>query len=295
MSHIRHRIALALAPPLCVALALAFAGLPQAQAATLDRAAPFAPAAIVASGRYCYNWDFFNRTQQDANDLHFRIRGVSQVDVWYTGSANGFGQPDASSGYDAATDSYVVNFSNGIVPQGDKLHVGLCTNHPALEVYDANWTVDGAPVGPAPMYADLRFTSVSRTQVRIELTNPQSFSVTLVAFNVLDPIDGLLLDDLNGETAGQLSLVGEGVVTPEVLPPNGSRSFDVFFQSGPVTQAGDETFDVAHGAQEGVLDPDHPLVVEAVLAPEDDEANVLHLFAQTLPPPKLMLPIVLRR
>jgi hypothetical protein len=148
------------------------------------------------------------------------------------------------------------------------------------------WTVDGAAIGPAPLVADVSFTQVNPTQIRVELRNPQPSAMTVLSFNVLDAFDGLPLDDLNGQVAMQLASVGEPLLYPEVLPPGGSKTFDVFLQgAGMQAQA-------VQAAQAGAIDPDHALVVEAMLAAEDDEGNVLQLFAQMLPPSKQHLPIV---
>jgi hypothetical protein len=239
----------------------------------------------VTSGRYCYNWDFLNNTPQDANDLHLDLAGVSQVGSWYTGGQNPFGLPDASSGYDATTGVYRANFSGGVALQGETVHIGFCADKPALRVSNALWTVDAAPVAPAPLVAEVSFTQVSPMQIRVELSNPQSSPLTLLSFNVLDAFDGLPLDDLNSQVAAQLASVGEPLLYTEVLPPGGSKTFDVFLQ-------GTGTGMQALAAQAGAIDPDHALVVEAVLAAEDDEGNTLHLFAQMLPPSKQHLPLI---
>jgi hypothetical protein len=280
MSRKRFRAALALAPPCAVLIALSVA-----------TGSPSAHAIAVTSGRYCYNWDFLNNTPQDANDLHFTLAGVSQVGSWYTGAQNPFGLPDASSGYDAAAGVYRANFSGGVALQGETVHIGFCADRPALRVSNALWTVDAAPVAPAPLVVDVSFTQVSPAQVRVTLSNPQSSPLTLLSFNVLDAFDGLPLDDLNGQISAQLSSVGEPLLYPEVLPAGGSKTFDVFLQgAGANMQAL-----AADVAQAGAIDPSHALVVEAVLAAEDDEGNAVHLFAQMLPPSKQHLPIVLKQ
>jgi hypothetical protein len=276
MSHKRFRAALTLALPCAVLIALSVA-----------TGTPSVHAIAVTSGRYCYNWDFLNNTPQDTNDLHLSLAGVSQVGSWYTGVLNPFGLPDASSGYDATTDAYRANFSGGVVLQGETVHIGFCSDKPELRVSNALWTIDAASVAPAPLVADVSFTQVNPTQIQVELRNPQSSPLILLSFNVLDAFDGLPLDDLNDQVAAQLASVGEPLLYPEILPPGGSKSFDVLLQG---TEAGMQ----ALAAQTGAIDPGHALVVEAVMAAEDDEGNTLRLFAQMLPPSKQHLPLIRR-
>jgi hypothetical protein len=276
MSHTHKRFCAALAPPCAVLIALSLS------AAT---GSPSAYAIAATGGRYCYNWDFVNNTPQDANDLHLNLVGVSQVGSWYTGAQNPFGLPDGSSGYDAATNTYRANFRGGVALQGETVHIGFCADRPSLRVSNAVWTVDGTAVAPAPLAADVSFTQVNPTQIRVTLSNPQSANLLLKSFNVLDAFDGLPLDDLNGEITVQLASVGEPLLYPEVLPAGGSKTFDVFLQaSGAGVQA--------QAVQAGAIDPDHAIVVEAVLAAEDDEGNMLRLFAQMLPPSKQHLPLL---
>jgi len=59
--------------------------------------------------RYCYTWQVFNGTGQDANDLHVRLQSMVSVSQVYTGSYNTFGPADSSSGYDSAADVYKLN------------------------------------------------------------------------------------------------------------------------------------------------------------------------------------------
>jgi hypothetical protein len=274
---------------LCL-LAFSGLGLTQVQADGAEASPSSAQLPVaVAAGRYCYNWDFANNTPQDANDLHLVLGGISHVGSWYTGARNPFGMPDASSGYDPGLGAYRANFSGAVVLPGETVHIGFCADQPALEAKEATWTVDGAAVAPAPMAAHVRFTPVNPSQVRVEVINPQSFAMTLWSFNVLDGADGLPLDDLNGQVASQLAAIGEPLLYPEVLPPGGSKFFDVLTVGGAQATVGE------NAEQLGAIDPDHALVVEAVLTPEDDDGNLLHVLAQMLPPGKQFLPLVRRQ
>lgn len=266
---------------LCV-LAFSTLGVMHAHAASHEVGAPAEhEVTAVSASRYCYNWDFLNNTGQDANDLHLALVGVTQPDSWYTGSLNPFGTPDASSHYDPAAGAYRANFSGAVVLPGELVHIGLCAGRPALEVGTAAWTVDGSPVAPAPLTARVRFTHASPALVTVEVANPGSSPLLLLALNVLDGGDGVPLDDLNGEIASHLAAVAEPLENAEVLAPGASKSVDVALQY--------------LGGGAGALAQHRALIVEAVLAPEDDEGNRLHVLAQMLPPGRQLLPIVVRR
>src|SRR5262245_6076834 len=87
-----------------------------------------APAALAAvdDHRYCSNWEFFNNTRQDVNDLHIRLKGVQSVSEIYTGTLNPFGLPDPSSKYITASDVYSMSFSGAWVGESDRVHIGFC-------------------------------------------------------------------------------------------------------------------------------------------------------------------------
>ena len=107
--------------------------------------------------RYCYTWQVFNGTGQDANDLHVRLQSMVNVSQVYTGSYNTFGPADSSSGYDSAADVYKLNFSNATVAAAETMLVGLCSDHGTLALGASNppalyWSADGVPLDPAPLF-----------------------------------------------------------------------------------------------------------------------------------------------
>lgn len=231
----------------------------------------------VADSRYCYAWDFINTSGGDATGLRLNLAGVSQVDSVYAGADNPFGAADATSGFNSATNSYALNFSNGTAFDSDTAHVGLCTNTPSLTLSSASWTSNGQSVGDPPRYLGVRFNWLSTGQLRVELTNSLAVTATLTTLNVLQPDQPLSLDDLNATVAAQLPMVTEAISVPVNLPPQGTFSVDVSF-----TQVEQLTVDQA-------------LVVDATLLPQDDPDNGVHLIAQTLGQVrKVNLPLVRR-
>jgi hypothetical protein len=101
--------------------------------------------------------------------------------------------------------------------------------------------------------------------------------MTLMALNVLDAGNQLGLDDLNGVVAAGLPMVSELAPDPLDLPPGAINTFDVFFAPAPT------------------LEPNHPYVLEAVLAAEDDPGNTIHLYSQSLSPlATIFLPVALK-
>lgn len=235
-----------------------------------------APAAA-AEGHYCYSWGFLNASSGDATGLRFKLAGVRTVDTVYTGAANPFGAADATSGFDATTNSYALNFSNGVAFNGDEVQAGLCTNTPALSLSSASWTSGGGPVGDPPRYLGVRFNWVSSGQLRVELLNPLPVTARLATLNVLRPDQPLSLDDLNATVAAQLPMVTEAITAPVDVPPQGTFAVDVSF------------------AQADQLTVGQALVVDAVLLPQDDPDNGVHLVAQTLGQlRRVSLPVVLR-
>ena len=63
-----------------------------------------------------------------------------------------------TSGYDSPQDVYVLNFSNGTVPDGDTVRTGFCSDVPFVRLDPAAaqtsfyWTLDGIRVLPNPLF-----------------------------------------------------------------------------------------------------------------------------------------------
>jgi len=236
-----------------------------------------AAAATAAGGRYCYAWDFINTSGGDATGLRLTLAGVSQIDAVYGGAANPFGAADATSGFNAATNSYALNFSSGTAFSGDTIQTGLCTASASLSLSSASWTASGQTVGDPPRYLGIHFNWQTPGHLRVELTNPLAVTATLSALNVLQPEQPLSLDDLNATVAAQLPLVTEAISVPVDLPPQGMYAIDLLFS--PTEQ---RTVDQA-------------LVVDASLSPQDNPDNSVHLVAQTLGQVrKVNLPLTVR-
>jgi hypothetical protein len=280
----------ALGPPVCAGLLLAvllWSGslIPGARAASAPISSP--------PERYCYNWDFLNNTGQDADDLHIRLQGISQVSAVYTGTVNPFGLPDATSGYDAGLGVYNLNFSNGVAYDGDVVHIGLCTDKPALALSQSTtpppftWTSQGQPLQPAPLFVGVSWDWQSRTHLRLELHNSQDITLTLWAASLLDPEVPLGLEDLNADVIGMLPAATFLIDDVQMLPPRSSSFFDVFFDPTVVVQA-------PTPAQ--LREPRHPYVLQAVVSAEDDSGDVAHMYSQALSPPaKVYWPLILKK
>jgi hypothetical protein len=240
------------------------------------------PSDIATTDRYCYSWDFTNNTGQDVNDLHIRLTGIQTVTNVYMGPENPFGAPDASSGYDAGTNTYTLNFGNAIVPDGETAQVGLCTSQPVLALDEGGpapftWTVDGVSQAAQPLFTGLAWHWLNRNHLQVQLTNNPQVSMTLMSLNLLDAGDKLGLDDLNDPVVSGLPMVSEFAPDPVPLDPGATSSFDVFFEL-PVVTGNPQASTAA------LLEPNHPYVLEAVLAAQDDPGNTIHLYSQTLSP-----------
>ena len=184
----------------------------------LRSSAPQALAMPAAVGndpdRYCYTWQVFNGTGQDANDLHIGLQSMVNVSQVYTGSYNTFGPADSSSGYDSAADSYKLNFSNATVAPAETMLVGLCSDHGTLALGPSNpsplyWSADGVPLDPAPLFIGLDWNWRSPHSLHLGLVNSGNVTVTLLALNMLDPGNKLALEDLNGDVASSLAPVND--------------------------------------------------------------------------------------
>ncbi len=251
---------------------------PPRTAGTID-----SPADIAPPERYCYAWAFMNNTGQDANDLHVRLTGVLTVSSVYMGPENPFGAPDASSGYDAGTGTYSLNFGGATVADGDTAQIGLCTNQPLLALDQAggtppfSWTADGVPLATAPLFTGLRWRWLNRNQLEVQLTGDRQVSMTLLSLSLLDAGTKLGLDDLNEAVVSTLPMVGEFAPDPVPLNPGAASTVDVYFEPPVVT--GDPLANTA-----ALLEPNHPYVLEAVLSAQDDPGNTVRLYSQTLSP-----------
>jgi len=247
----------------------------------------------VSVSAYCYNWDFLNNTGQDATDLHVRLKGIRAISGVYTGALNPFGAPDATSGYDAATGVYNLNFSGGTAPNGQMVHIGICADSPMLWFEAATglppfyWTIGGQPIPPAPLAFGLAWDWQSRRHLRLTLRNSQQVTLTLTSLNLLDPGTPLELDDLNPDVVGTLPLAAMLIDDIRMLPPLSDSFFDVFFDLGGASgQPG--------SAQ--LLAPMHPYVLEAIGEAPEDAGNAFRLFGQSFSPPvNLYLPLVLKQ
>jgi hypothetical protein len=276
MSRPFFRFAVALAPPLfaiLVAAALASGG-------GLSQAIPHSSPGTAAS--YCYAWDLTNNTGQDASGLSIRLKGIQSISQVYTGTANPFGSPDPTSGYDPGTDVYTLVFSQGVAFDSDMVHIGLCADQPILQLAQQpapppiQWLSGGQGLQPAPLFAGAGWSWQNNSHAQLQLFNNQAVTMTLMELNVLDADTSLSLDDLNADVAGTLPMVSLLAQDPQSLPPGATSFFDVFFDAPRF---------------------DHPYVLQAVLAAEDDPGNVYSLFSQATSPPAaalVYLPLVMR-
>ena len=271
MSRSLFRFALALAPPLLAILIAAAwtsgAGLTQMMLRP------------EAASSYCYAWDLANNTGQDASGLRLQLKGIQSISEVFTGATNPFGAPHPTSGYDSGTDVYTLVFSDGVAFDSDRVHIGVCTDKPILQLAQqpAAWTLDGQALQPPPLFAGLSRDWPSSAHLQLRLFNSQAMTVTLMELNVLDADTSLALDDLNADTAGALQVAPveqPAISDPQTLPPGADRPFDVVF-SAP-------TFN-------------HPYLIEVVLAAEDDPGNTFRLYSPIMSPPALVfLPVVIR-
>ncbi|MFN8596620.1 MAG: hypothetical protein U0559_10620 [Anaerolineae bacterium] len=119
------------------------------------------------------------------------------------------------------------------------------------------WIISGTAALPNPLLAGVRFNWLSRNQAEVTLVNEQAVTLTLWVSS--DPDTPLDVNDLTGDIAALQPLTTEWITEPQTLAP----------KAGLVV-----TLDAALAG--------HPYLVEAVLTPEDDESNQLHLLAQVV-------------
>jgi len=236
--------------------------------------------ASVDDHRFCYNWDFYNNSQKDVNDLHVRLKGVTAVSEIYTGTLNPFDPPQGSGGYISASNVYSLNFSGAWVFDSDRVHIGLCTNAALLQLDTQNppafqWTLTGTAVPTLPLFTGLEWNWPSPAHLHLRVINGQPVSMTLLAANLLDADTGLALEDLVGDTVGTLPLALELLETPATIGPSADRVFDVNF----VPHASPSPPDTAP-----LLATSHSYVLEVLMEPEDDPGNTVRLFSQALSP-----------
>jgi len=234
-----------------------------------------APPTFQLPGEYCYSWDFNNSTGDDATGVQLRLNNIQTPTEVYTDTLNPFGDPDPSSGYDAATNTYRFHFGNGLASDSDRVLLGLCTDQPQLrlnQTFGAAWLSDTIALTPAPLFAGIEFDWLARDQVTVKIVNEQAVTMTLESATALQPEVWLPLTDLIPDIAAQLPLVTELITEPVTLSPLASQSFDVHLDA-----------------------LNQPIVFEVRMSSEDDPGDVVHLLAQTsVPGWQVFLPIVLR-
>jgi hypothetical protein len=242
--------------------------------------------------RYCSNFDFLNSTGQDVNGLQVRLQGIKNIGSAYNGPDNPFGLPDASSGYEAATNVYRLNFSGGTAFDADMVHIGLCSDAPVLLLDQQSglpsfsWTNNGNPVLPNPLFTGLQWEWITPSHLRIHIVNGQTITATLNMLNLLDSDTALSLDDLKPDTIGSMPTVLILVDTPQVLAPQSDSFFDITFALNRPTRQPNAA---------PLLAANHPYIIQAELGFEDDPWNTAHLFAQGLSPQNtLYLPLIER-
>ncbi len=258
-----------------VILLLALLVAPGAAAHEPVARAPTSPPVFQPPSRYCYSWDFNNSTGLDATGVQLHLSDIQTPTEVYTDTLDPFGDPDPSSGYDPGTNTYRLNFGNGVAYNSDRVQLGLCTDqaHLRLDPVDgALWFSDTTPLAPAPLFAGIEFNWLARDQVTVNIVNEQDTTMTLDSAIGLQPDVWLPLTDLTPDIAQQLPLVTELITEPVTLPPLAFQSFDV--QLAALNQ---------------------PIVFEVSLSREDDPGDVVDLLAQTTVPGwQVFLPIVLR-
>jgi hypothetical protein len=257
---------------------------------------PPAPLPAQAGGvsPFCYNLDFLNDTGEDATGLLARFGGIQRVDEVYTGAWNPFGAPTSASGYDPQTDMYTLEYTGGPAYAGDTVHTGLCTDSPVLQrpatanVPPLAWRTAGGPTAPDPLFVGVRWTWTGPDTAGIELFNQGPADVTLMAVNLLDPGEPLVLEDLVPSVVAGLPLIDELITEPTPLAAGGMPSSRRAFAPGVVTAAAGPFGTTASAVG-------RPVVLQVDFQADDDPGNLGHLHVQALTPSMhVYLPMVLR-
>ncbi len=285
--HLRH-LALLLTPTLLAAtITLVVVSLSRPAPATAAL-----PHDLNLQNRYCYSWDFLNNTGYDATGLLIRLQGLRTIDEVYTGTLNPFGAPVPSSGYDAVSDAYTLVFSNGLVFNGDAARLGLCTDQPSLQLDPSTgvspfaWMSGSQLLSPSPLFIGIDWDWLSRDHLQVHLVNSQNLTLTLFSLNLLSAGVPLPLDDLTVNPVELLPMATQWVTDVEVLTPQASSAFDVFFSPALGNLQPEQALLQA---------PDYPYVLQATLATADDPGNLIHLYSQaTSPPAQVYVPMVMR-
>lgn len=226
--------------------------------------------------RYCYNWDFFNLTGQDANDLHIGLVGPTVLTNVYTGGLNPFGMPDGSSGLDPATGVYWLNFSGATVLPGGLAHIGFCSDRPVFRTQGPAglppfyWTWDGQPLPggpPLPGFSWSWGTTQGSTSsfLRLGLSNDNPVPIEIVSLSLHSASAPLMLDELTSDRVASQPELWR-VDGPMTLPPGMGSFFDVFTELS--------------------VDRATPLLARAVVHSVGDPANQVVLVSQGFPGPR---------
>lgn len=214
-------VALGLMLALAVALGLSFAaGL--AGRWKVSGMSTTAPAQVAAAGtQQCYAWDVFNATGADADGLRVRLTGVQSVATVYAGDANPLGGPRAGSGYDAASDSYVLEFGQNAatVAAGETVKVGVCTPDVAAGA-GMQWLAGAAALGDAVSPPAVAWQRSGPEGADVQVKNTGGVPITVVGVRLLATDDAPALDDLDEAAAGNLAAGGDGLETPAMLGPS---------------------------------------------------------------------------
>jgi hypothetical protein len=226
--------------------------------------------------RYCYNWDFFNQTGQEANDLHIGLVGPTALTNIYTGSLNPFGMPDGGSGLDPVTGIYSLNFSGATVLPGGLAHIGFCSDRPVFRTQGEGglppfyWTWNGQPLPGGPPLPGFSWSwgtsqGSSSSHLRLGLSNDNSIPIEIVSLSLHSVSSPLSLDELTSDrVASQPELWRSS--SSAVLPPGMSSFFDVFTELS--------------------LDKSTPLLARAVVHGAGGPSDQVVLVSQGFPGPR---------
>jgi hypothetical protein len=186
------------------------------------------PDAAEAGGEQCYAWEIFNATGADADELSIRLTGVQNVTSVYTGDANPFGEPRAGSGYDAGSNSFLLDFGvNAVtVAAGEVVKAGMCTPD-TVQAAQIQWLAGTTPLGASSNLPALTWNWPSAGTLQVQLTNTTGVSVTVLGLRLLSPEEQLGIDDLDAAVAANQDPAGAELEEPTLLAPGAVFTLDL--------------------------------------------------------------------
>ena len=241
-----------------------------------------APAAAnVPEDPFCYSWTFRNYTADDANGLEAIFVDPSDTSVAsgiYTGTGHPFNTVVLTHTMTSSnTATTRLDYSDGVVAMADQARVGFC-NQAANSQPTFAWSNNDSVVQPAPRTLGVIWQWSKSGQFSVQLTNPQALTMSVTSLWLYEAESALTPEEMTLDATSGMQPVANLSDELLTLSPNLSQTLEVQFDS----------------ASGFAPQPNHPFILAATFAPEEDLSDESGLMLQAYSPQTAYLPVTMK-